>query len=162
MTNNPKDNFSEAFKTHLQDQRQAAAAHAEKVADDVYEVTSVVRDKKYKKAEYDNFYKTYLGTKFKWLTSVKEYAKEDIRICPHIEVKNPGISFINLFFPTAFGCPECIQEKANLFNEQYPNNCDFCFEESEVFHETMVQTGYFLIFGNICTPCHEKQYPVSV
>lgn len=162
MTNKPEDIFREAFRIHLQDQSQAAALHAEKFTDDVYEATSIIQNKEYQKVEFDKFHETYLGTKFKWLVSDEEYAKKDIRICPHINVENPRISFINLFFPTAFGCLKCIQEKLNQFNEQYPNFCDFCYKESQIFHETMVQTGYFLIFGNICTPCHEKQYPVNV
>lgn len=162
MTGKPEDGSLEAFVTHLQDQQKAAAAHAEKIADEASERMAILTERKRAKIEIENFHETYVGTKYKWLRSVEEFRKTKLRTCPHIDLIRPEIMFNAIFEPKTLGCSECIHKLLEEFNKNNPNNCDFCFQENEIFYETMFQIGYCIIFGNLCATCHKKQNPLYV
>jgi len=161
MTNNPEDGSLEAFVTHLRDQQKAAAEHAERHVNEVNELYGAVNGKKLKKREIEDFHSSFLGKKFKWLKNPEGFIEaikaETLRTCSHINLMNPSIFYVNIFYPTAIGCVNCIKETAETFNKLNPNICDSCHEKNEIFHEAVFQIGPFVIHGSVCRTCHEKQ-----
>lgn len=156
-----QDNF-EVFLTHLKDQQNAAVEQAATHVEKVDEITSVIRGEENRKYLTQDFPATYVGQKFKWVGSYEEFAKATIRGCPHVSLKSPSVYYINIWAPEAIGCATCTYEKAEAFNKQFPNVCDFCYGKYEMFHESIFQIGPFVIFGNLCESCYGKQYAASL
>lgn len=152
-----QDNF-EVFLTHLKDQQNAAVEQAVSHVNKVDEITSVIRGEENRKYAVKNFSATYFGQKFKWTGSYEEFIKATIRGCPHVDLDAPSIYYVNMWNPEAIGCATCIYEQAEIFNKQFPNVCDFCHQKYKMFHESLFQTGPFIILGNVCQTCYDKQY----
>jgi hypothetical protein len=161
MTQKPEDENFDVFLTHLKDQQDAAVEQASIFVDRIDELTSVIRGEENQKFTTDNFGETYVGQKFKWVTSLEEFSKASVRICPHVSFESPSTYYVNVWAPEAIGCAECIHKKAKLFNEAYPDNCDFCYQKVEIFIESLFQIGPFIIVGNLCQFCYDKQYAES-
>lgn len=156
-----QDNF-EVFLTHLKDQQDAAVEQANEFVHKVDEMTAVIRNEENRKFVTHNFPETHVGQKFKWVGSYEEFTKANIRGCPHVSLEAPSVYYVNIWAPEAIGCAPCIYEKAQLFNENFPNVCDFCYQKYEIFHESLFQIGPFVIIGNLCQPCYDKQYVGSL
>lgn len=146
------------FDVHQQDQLEAAVEHATNLIYETDAAVSQITNQPNREKVIDNWPDSYVGQKFKWMSSEEEFRKVRLIGCPHYDMKNPRVGFINLWAPTAIGCPACIKEKAEGFYAQFPNVCDYCFEKFEIFHESMFQIGPFVIYGNLCQGCYKKQY----
>ena len=157
MTKKPEDENFDVFLTHLKDQQAAAVEQAADHVDKVDKISSAIRSENHEKFVFENFQETYLGQKFKWIGSYEEFSKATLHGCPHVSLNTPSMYYINLSAPQAIGCVECINTKAVEFNKAYPDICDFCYQKYEIFHESLSQIGPFIIVGNVCDPCYDKQ-----
>lgn len=147
----------EPFLTHIKDQTQAAVEDASAQVEVVSKFMSFISPEGNGKYDTDDWPNTYMGQKFKWLSSREEFFKTKLKHCRHINLQTPSVFYINMFDPTSFACVNCALEIASLFYKKAPGICDFCFSKAEFFHESMIQIGVFIVSGNVCTSCYDKQ-----
>jgi hypothetical protein len=147
-------NESEAFKTHLEDQQKAATEHAEKVVEEVSRDMNFFHGGSPDVVEVNDFSYTYVGSKYKWL---RNDGQREINLCLHVDMLKPEIMYNAICAPEIVGCMECIRIILSLSRNKYPYNCDFCFKIDTVFCESVFRIGHYMIFGNLCMSCHDKQ-----
>lgn len=150
------------FRAAWDDQHEAAVEQAENILKAVSAASdSGFLERSFNSAERMNvpFHMTFIGQKkFSWMESAKTFNAAKPDLCNHVDLRYPAVWCINIFSANRITCSDCAIEEADDNYENSPNICDCC-EVAGVseFHEVMVQTGNFLIAGNICPGCFRQQ-----
>jgi hypothetical protein len=144
---------SKMFYTHLQDQKDAAVDEAGSLMNKFLKASSEILGEPCEKVDVADFSETYVGQKFKWMTSLEEFKKVTIRGCLHVDLKSPSVYYVNMFHPKAVGCIPCTHDIAVNFYKEFPFVCDFCFGKHLLYNEVVVRVGAFIIIGNLCESC---------
>lgn len=142
-----------------QDQVDAASERAEEISLELGKVMKAVNPEGHEaRPVFKNFHETYLGSKFVWMRSFEDYKASNLQHCGHVDMSAPDIWFITFWNPFILFCSSCVGPYLQSESMQANDICDYCKTSGlTIFHETNIQTGPFMVFGNICTDCHNKQ-----
>jgi hypothetical protein len=138
-----------------EDQHDAAVEQAESM---IREMGSLGREDDQTRVVDSPFHRTFLGSRFKWMRSVRAFKAADLRGCRHVDLTSPRPWFVNLHEPRRVLCAPCALLVAEMDRDMRPDVCDHCGAGSVAeFHEIVVQAGNFIIVGNVCPGCYRGQ-----
>lgn len=135
-----------------EDQRNAAEEQAKNVIDKIADSMGMPETVK----RTENFYDTYLGSRFNWLRSAEDFKDDPPSACMHISLTSPSVIYVPLAEPRVLMCLDCALASARKAVEIHPYTCDHCKTEDVIFfHEIMIQVGMTIVSGNICERCYQ-------
>ncbi len=153
------DNNDNIRRIHWQDQLDAASERAEEISHELGAIMKSMNPESHEaRPVYKTFSDTYLGSKFTWMRSYEDYKSSDLKHCGHVDMSAPDIWFVTFWNPFILFCAQCVGPYLTSESMKADDVCDYCKTSGLIiFHETNIQTGPFMVFGNICTECHNKQ-----
>ncbi len=75
--------------------------------------------------------------------------------CPHL--RNPQTVIVGMALPDRMYCRPCSLTELlpRLSESAESSECDACGESTPALHETTLNVGSVILFGNICVACNE-------
>lgn len=147
-----------AAETAWSDQHDAAVADAENLLGTMATAHGGTGRRSSLESNDSPFHTTFLGRQFGWLESETSFRSAGLRSCRHVSPSRPSVWFVNLHEPKRVLCAKCALKEAEQDADARPDVCDSCSASGvSKFHEVAVQTGNFVVVGNICPECYSVQ-----
>lgn len=146
-------------QAHLAEQMEAVADAGSEAVNAVGRFMNSVGEETTVQPKDGDFTETFFGQRFGWMKSDEEFRKNPPQIDSHFDMMNPVPLVILMADPDTAYCIDCSFGAVYEASKNNLRRCDNCLVDGiKYFHEVMLSVGLFVIFGNVCEDCLEKQH----